>query len=700
MFGFEALSFYGCGVEIKLPCVSVFRRSERGSIRVRIVSTFLVFVWVSACSNAPDRPSGTSNESAIEIAAQGNSDASKYTRRANAAVLESLPIADRNDFVDADRGLVGREESVRVLGEDGKTVWDTLAYSFVADELPAPATVNPSLWRQAQLNNRHGLYRVADGIYQVRGYDLSNMSLIRGRSGWIVVDPLTSRETAAAALALVRKHLGHDPVVAVILTHSHIDHFGGIQSIASAEEVTSGRVRVIAPRGFVEEATSENVLAGIAMGRRASFMYGFGLERGVRGHVDSGLGKAPAQGTFGILPATDLIDHTPQAMNIDGVDFVFQYAPESEAPAELTFYLPARKAFCGAEVVSRNLHNLYTLRGAKVRDALKWSGYIHEALSLFGEAEVLFASHHWPTWGNDGVISNLEKQRDTYKYIHDQTLRLANAGYTPREIADAIRLPESLRKSFPSRDYYGTVKHNSKAVYQWYFGWYDGNPANLDPLPPEPAARKYVEFMGGVDAVVEKARSSFEQGEYRWVATVLDHVVYADPDNREARKLLAATYDQLGYQSESAPWRDVYLTGALELRHGGGGTAIDIAAAGDLLRHMPVHRFFDSMAVRINGPDASEGVWKVNFVFTDVEQSFTLQVKNGVLNYREVESLPEADVTIRMTRDFWLDLAIGKAGLRDMIFSDDLEVEGSRMKLLSFFSLMETPKGNFNIVVP
>jgi alkyl sulfatase BDS1-like metallo-beta-lactamase superfamily hydrolase len=429
--------------------------------------------------------------------------ATEHSRRANDAVAASLPLADRGDFEAAARGLIERDPDLVIRADDGRVIWNMKAFDFVQGE--APPSVNPSLWRQAQLNNHYGLFEVADGIYQVRGYDLSNMSLIRGRTGWIVVDPLTSRETATAALAMARKHLGDDPIVAVILTHSHIDHFGGIRGVVSEEDIASGKIRVIAPHGFVEEATSANVLAGVAMGRRSSFMYGFDLERGPRGHVDSGLGKSPARGEFGVLPPTDVIDRTPQPMEIDGVRFVFQYAPESEAPAELTFYLPDHKAFCGAEVVSRNLHNLYTLRGAKVRDALKWSGYIGEAIDLFGDAEVLFASHHWPTWGNENIIDYLKKQRDTYKYIHDQTLRLANAGYTSQEIAEQLELPESLRTSFPNRGYYGTVRHNSKAVYQWYFGWYDGNPAHLDPLPPAAAATKYVEFMGGAAEVLKKA---------------------------------------------------------------------------------------------------------------------------------------------------------------------------------------------------
>jgi len=649
-------------------------------------------VLVAACSSEPEPGKRAAPGT------QGNSEPTELTRRANRAVADSLPLEDRADFDAADRGLVAREDRVLIKSDSGKVIWDTAAYAFETGA--APDSVNPSLWRQALLNNRHGLYEVAPGIYQVRGYDLSNMSIIEGRSGWIVVDTLTSRETAAAALALARKHLGTAPIVAVILTHSHIDHFGGIESVVSADDVASGRVRVIAPKGFVEEATSENVMAGIAMGRRASFMYGFPLERSARGHVGSGLGKAPGSGTFGILEPTEIVDHTPQAMDIDGIRFVFQYAPESEAPAELTFYLPDLKAFCGAEVVTHNLHNLYTLRGAKVRDALKWSGYIHQAIELFGDAEVLFASHHWPTWGNEAIVDYLEKQRDTYKYIHDQTLRMANEGYTPREIAERIELPESLRTSFSSRDYYGTVKHNSKAVYQRYFGWFDGNPANLDPLPPEPAGVKYVEFMGGAQAVLEKARASYDKGEYRWVATVLNHLVFAEPDNSEARELLAKAYDQLAYQAESGPWRDVYLTGALELRHGASGSALDISAAGELLRHMPVERFFDSMAARMVGSKAADAPMRLNFVFTDIDETFALQIENGVLNYRKGKADPDADVTLELTRDFWVRLVVGQAGLREMIFSDDLKVEGSRMTLLSFFRLMETPQGDFNIVTP
>jgi alkyl sulfatase BDS1-like metallo-beta-lactamase superfamily hydrolase len=659
------------------------------------VSLALVLLAVS-CSGEP--PTLSTVPADGEAGSQGNLAATQSTRRANQAVAQALPFEDRRDFETAERGLVAREPEVVVRDASGRVVWDTSAYAF--EEGEAPESVNPSLWRQAQLNNLHGLYEVVEGVYQLRGYDLSNMSIIQGETGWIIVDPLTVEETAAAALAMARKHLGTAPIVAVIFTHSHLDHFGGVLGVISAEDVSSGRVRVIAPQHFIEESTSENILAGIAMGRRASFMYGFPLERSARGHVGSGLGKAPARGSFAILPPTDIVDHTGQELTIDGVRFVFQHAPGSEAPAELTFYLPDRKALCGAEVVSRNLHNVYTLRGAKVRDATRWSGYIDELIRIFPDAEVLFASHHWPTWGRPEIVDYLEKQRDTYKYIHDQTLRHANAGLTPREIAEVIQLPPELARSFPNRDYYGTVRHNSKAVYQRYFGWYDGNPAHLDPLPPEAEGERYVAFMGGADQLLAKAGASFEAGEYRFTATVLNHLVFAEPENGEARELLARTYEQLGYRAESGPWRDVYLTAALELRRGLTGSALDPSAAGAMLIHLPVRLFFDAMAVRLKGEAAAGEHVSVNFVFTDSGESRLVTVKNAVLNHRPSEPDEPADVTVELTRELWVKIVTQQAGLRDIIFSDDLQVSGSRVDLVAFFMLLDRPDGKFGIVTP
>jgi alkyl sulfatase BDS1-like metallo-beta-lactamase superfamily hydrolase len=619
------------------------------------------------------------------------------TIAANERVLDERPFQNEKDFERATRGLIASVPRL-TIGPAERPVWDMTAYEFL--EQRNQPTINPSLLRQARLNNIHGLFEVTDGVYQLRGFDLSNMTLIAGETGWIVVDPLTATETAAAAMAFANAELGERPIRAIIFTHSHVDHFGGVLGITTVEAVESEGIRVIAPEGFVEEATSENIIAGVAMGRRAGYMYGRRLPRSPRGHVGSGLGKSPAFGTISILDPTEIVSETPQRMTIDGVPFVFQNAPHSEAPAELTFYLPGKKAWCGAEIVSRNMHNIYTLRGAKVRDALLWSGYIDEALLLFGDAEVYFGSHHWPVWGNGEVVEFLEQQRDLYKYIHDQTLRMANQGMTPREIAEEIALPDSLMQSFANMGYYGTLKHNAKAVYQGYFGWYDGNPVNLDPLPPVEAGRRYVEFMGGADAVLTKARASFDAGEYRWVAEVLNHLVMSDPDNPEARALLARTYDQLGYQAESGPWRDVYLTAAYELRHGGPDKGISLANAIDLLRQTPTRNFLDAMAVRLNGPKAAGEELTINLVFTDLGESYVLVVENGVLHHYAREPDPDANATLTLTRDVFFGLSAGAIGVPQMLASDAVTLEGSRQDLMRFFGLLERPEGTFDIVTP
>lgn len=632
--------------------------------------------------------------------AQGHTAATAATREANAKVLDELDFNDKQDFADAERGLIARDPMLKILRttEDGSsTVWDMPSYDFIKGA--APDSVNPSLWRQAQLNNIHGLFKVRDGIYQLRGYDISNMTIIEGRTGWIIVDPLTAQESAARAIAFARQHLGTKPIVAVIFTHSHVDHFGGMLGIVSAEQASQQKLRIIAPDGFMEEATSENVLAGVTMLRRSMFMYGKSLAHTPRGHIDTGLGKAPAYGTVGILAPTELITHTGQELTIDGLRFVFQNTPASEAPAEMTFYLPELKAFCGAELASHTLHNLYTLRGAKVRDALKWSGYLDEALSLFGDAEVYVGSHQWPVWGKERVQALLESQRDTFKYIHDQTLHLALQGFTSREIAEQVKLPPSLNKIFSSRGYYGTVAHNTKAVYQFYFGWYDANPANLNPLPPENAGKKYVEFMGGADAVLKKAQKTFDDGEYRWAAEVLNHLVFAEPGNAEAKALLAKTYDQLGYQAESAPWRDAYLTGAYELRHGTPKQVLDMSSTVELLRSTPMPRFLDAMAARLKADKAEGKEYTINLVLTDLKQSYVLHLKNSVLHHRAGND-PKANATLKLTHAIYLKMVTGKAGISDTLLSDDLNVEGSRVDLVRFFTLFEQPNGSFNIVTP
>jgi len=666
-----------------------------GSMRARFAIVASIVTALSGCDRG-EAPQPALTTAAGEQDAHGFSAPSESTARANAAFGAALALDERIDFEEATRGLVGSEPALKIESITGRS-WTPSAFAFVEGD--APASVNPSLWRQAKLNGNHGLFEVADGIYQVRGYDVSNMSWIRGKTGWIVVDPLSSRESAAAAVKLARKHLGEDPVVAVIFTHSHVDHFNGVGAVLP--ERGAELVRVIAPRRFVEEVTSENVLAGIAMGRRATYQFGFGLPNGERGYVDSGLGKQPLTGTPGFALPTDEVDRTPQPLAIDGVEFVFQYTPDSEAPAELAFYLPAQRAYCGAEIVNRTMHNLYTLRGAKVRDALKWSGYIDDALQRFPDVEIVFTSHNWPVFGHERAVAFLKGQRDTYRFIHDQTLRLANQGATPREIAEQLELPPSLARQFANRGYYGTLRHNSKAVYQFYFGWYDGNPANLDPLPPQQLGAKYVEAIGGAAAVLAQARAAIAAGEYRWAATLLDHLVFADESNDEAKQLLASAYDQLGYQAESGVWRSVYLSAANELRHGVPGAGIDARAGAAILGTIPLELFFTAMATRLNGAEAAEtDPVTLNFVFSDVGETHVLNIENAVLHHWQRAADPNAAATVKLTREMFVKLITGQTGVKDLVFSDDLDVDGSRTALLSFFSLLDPVDASFAIVTP
>ncbi len=630
--------------------------------------------------------------------AAGFSAPTPATVAAQAEAAKVLPVEDGVDFEEAERGLIAREQALTVLSADGKVVYDASGYDFTQGNYPE--SVHPGLWRQARLNSLHGLYKVTDGIYQVRGYDLAVMSIIEGKSGWIVVDPLTSRETATRAMAFARQHLGNKPVVAIIFTHSHVDHFGGSTAIASPEDVASGKVRVIAPSGFLEEATSENILAGPAMGRRAIYMYGRDLPRSSRGKVDNGLGKEPAMGTIGILRPSELIDRTPQVVDVDGVEFVFQYTPGSEAPAEMMFYLPAHKAFCGAEVMSRTLHNLYTLRGAKVRDANRWAGYITDAADRFPDSEVMFFSHHWPVFGKERIAAMMKDQHDTYRYIHDQTLRLANQGHGPREIAEQIKLPASLMKHWWNRDYYGTVKHDAKAVYQMYFGWYDANPASLDPLPRAEQGKRYVEFMGGAANVLKQSRASFDKGEYRWVAEVLSHLVAAEPKNVEARSLLAQTYDQLGYRAESTAWRNAYLTGAYELRHGEPKQGVNLASATELLNQTAPEQFMQMFQVALNGPDAEDVKLVINFDFRDAGEHYVVTIENAVLHFRKAPAARNANATLALTTPMLVKLVTKQVGIKDVLTSPDLKVTGSTLDLIRFFSLLDKPDLVFPIVTP
>ena len=574
--------------------------------------------------------------------------ASEHTTSVNREYLSALPFADQTDFADARRGFIADSPHRLITNPDGSPSFDLDAYDFVRDA-PAPDTVNPSLWRQSQLLGITGLFEVAEGIYQVRNFDLSVMTFIRGESGWIVVDPLVSASPAAEGLRLVREHVADLPVVAVLSTHSHADHFGGIEGVADRADVESGRVRYVVPVGFLEESVSENMLAGNVMARRASYMYGNAVPPGPQGAVGAGLGPSTSSGPMALFPPTDIIERTGQELVVDGVRFVFHYTPGAEAPAEYCFFLPDHRALCMAEITSHTLHNVYTLRGAKVRDALAWSKHIHEALLLFGDdTEVLFGSHHWPTWGTAAVRDMLVGQRDLYRYLHDQTMRLANHGYGPAEIAEMLELPPGIAARFANRGYYGSVNHNIKAVYNFYLGWFDGNPANLHPLPPVAAGTKFVEYAGGAGSLLAKARTDFVAGEYRWVAEALNHLVFADPDNSEAKELLADTYEQLAFQAESGPWRNFYLAGATELRHGVRKVATPTAAQPGMVTSVTPELFLDALAVRLNGPAAAAAAGTIHLYVDD--DASTLELSNGTLhNHRGATGSPDA--TIRMTRD-------------------------------------------------
>ena len=624
--------------------------------------------------------------------------ASEFTIASNKQFSDALDLDHQQDFLDANRGLVASAPRDIITNSQGQEIWNASAYDFIEGQ--APDTVNPSLWRQAKLNNIRGLFKVDENIYQLRGFDLANTTLIKGQSGWIVVDPLTTLETTQSAMAFAQQHLGKITLSAVIFTHSHIDHFGGVLSLINAQQAAENNIPIIAPAGFMHEAVSENIVAGPAMMRRGAYMMGNALERSATGHVDTGLGKQVIFGSTSILEPTLVIDQPQVAMTIDGVDFEFYNMPDSEAPAELTFYLPQWKAFCGAEILSHVMHNLLTLRGAKVRDGLLWSNYIGQSIGRLDDVEVFFNSHHWPTWGHDRIITQMQQQQDMYKFIHDQTVRLANIGFTPKEIAERLELPKSLAGNFHIRGYYGTLSHNSKAVYQHYFGWYDGNPAHLNPLPPEQSSVRYVEFMGGADALLEKAATYQGRGEYRWVGEVLNHLVFAEPDNLTARKMLAEAYRQMAYQAESGPWRDIYLSAAEELIRGD-VLVNDVAMSSKaFLQQVPLAEFMKALTVKLDAEKAEDERLKINLLFTDTDSNFVLTIRNSVMYYKQLPVDKDADVTLSLTQTLFVDILLGEAGVRALISSDQLSVDGSLLKLLKFFSLLGAPNDDFNIVLP
>ncbi|MDB2554134.1 MBL fold metallo-hydrolase [Porticoccaceae bacterium] len=661
---------------------------SKGSMAPALASLFAIFALTTGC----DQPK---NSIVTDSAHTG---ASEFTIASNKTFADNLDLDNQQDFKDARRGMIAEAPNTALISKSGVQVWDAGAYDFIQGE--APDTVNPSLWRQAKLNNIRGLFKVDEGIYQLRGFDLANTSLIKGDTGWILVDPLTNMETTEAAMAFAEQHLGDIKLTGVIFTHSHIDHFGGVLSLINSQQAADNNVPIIAPAGFMEESTSENIIAGPAMTRRGVYMFGNSLPRSAEGHVDAGLGKQVIYGSTSILQPTLVIDQPEMALSIDGVEFEFYNMPGSEAPAELTFYLPEHKAFCGAEVLSHVMHNVLTLRGAKVRDALLWSDYIGQSIDRLDKVEVFFNSHHWPTWGHDRIITQMEQQQDMYKFTHDQTVRLANLGYTPSEIAERLRLPKSLAGNFHLRGYYGTLSHNSKAVYQHYFGWYQGNPAQLNPLPPEQSSVRYVEFMGGAEAILHKASESMQRGEYRWVAEVLNHLVFAQPDNDAALQMLAYAYRQLGYQAESGPWRDIYLSGALELQSESREQFYDPGLARAFVQQVPLMQFMKALSVRLDAEKAEAELLVINVLFTDQQQNFVLTVRNSVLHYQQLPAANNADASIALTKNLFVDLLLGQVGIQQLLTTDELQVDGSVLKLLKFFSLLGESNDNFNIVTP
>ena len=569
--------------------------------------------------------------------------ATQYTVDANKQVYALLDFSDTSEFDNATKGLIASPDSLDIYDESGKLVWSQTAYAFLEND--APDTANPSLWRNAQLNHIFGLFEVTDGIYQVRGYDMTNITFIRGETGWIIIDPLMSVECSTAAFALLKENLGDYPVTAIIYSHPHVDHFGGVRGVVNEEDVLSGAIPVIAPEGFEKHAISENVYAGNAMGRRAGYQYGTLLEACETGSLAIGIGMGQSKGTASYISPTLEIKQTGEKHVIDGIEFEFQMTPGTEAPAEMNFWIGEKNALWMAENCTGTLHNLYTLRGALVRDGNAWAEYIMEALALYGErADVVFQSHNWPHWGSEVIREYLIDTAAVYKFINDQTLLYINQGYTETEIADMITLPETLEKVWYTRQYYGTVAHNSKAVYEKYIGWYDGNPIHLAELTPSDYAQKLVSYLGDTDAVLAMAKKDFDNGEYQWVAQITNTLVYADPDNTEARYLCADALEQLGYRAESGPWRNAYLCAAQELRNGTNtDPATRASGSADAIAHMTPEMILDYLGILVDTDKVPELTFTANIVLPI--GNYVLRVKNGVLLYEKNTLADDADVT-------------------------------------------------------
>jgi alkyl sulfatase BDS1-like metallo-beta-lactamase superfamily hydrolase len=627
-------------------------------------------------------------------------DAEPATRASNDAFVKALQFSDRADFDDANRGFLATLPDGLVDGPGGKPAWNTKPYAFLQNDA-VPATVNPSLWRQAQLNAISGLFKVTERVYQVRGLDISNITIIEGDTSLILIDPLLSNETAEAALNLYLQNRPAKPVAAVIYSHSHADHFGGAKGVISADDAASGKVKIIAPDGFMEHAVAENVIAGNAMNRRAQYQFGSGLPVGERAQIDTGLGKALSKGTISLIPPNDLIRQSYETRNVDGVEVEFHLVPGSEAPSEMIMYFPRFKLLNMAEDVTHNMHNLYTLRGAEIRDGRLWSRYIDEAIARYGErADVIIAQHHWPMWGNARIVAMMKKQRDLYKFIHDQTVRLLNHGLTPTEIAEQLKLPPSLANEWSTRGYYGTLNHNAKAVYQFYLGWYDANPADLNPLPRVEEARKQVEYMGGPDAVLRRAREDFKAGQYRWVASVMSQLVFADPANKGARDLGADALEQLGYQSEAGTWRNAYLVGAAELRGGVPPAKAGSTASAELLKSVSIDLAFDFLGVRLSAAKAEGKHIVINWTFTDRNETYVMNLENSALTHRAGKLSDDADAGVTLTRAALDAITLKQRSFLGSLVTGDVSISGNPLKLRELFGLLDDFTPDFEIVEP
>ena len=627
-------------------------------------------------------------------------DASSFTKQKNEQVLKELPFSDTQDFTDAKRGFIVTTPDLIIKNNEGNVIWDMKSYEYQAG-INAPVTVNPSLWRMAQINSLNGLFQVTDKVYQVRGFDISNMTIIEGNTGLIIIDPLLSAETAKAGLDLYYSNRPKKPVVAVIYSHSHTDHYGGVKGVIDEKDVKSGKVKVLAPDGFMEEAVKENVYAGNAMSRRTFFQYGSMLPKNPKGHVDTGLGKTlAAGGTITLIPPTDTIKTTGEKRTIDGIQIEFLMAPDTEAPSEFLMYFPQFKMLDTAEDATHTLHNLYTLRGAQVRDAGNWWKVLDEALVRYGDkTDIVIAQHHWPKWGNKEIVSYLSNHRDAYKYLNDQTLRLINKGYTMNEVAEMVKLPERLDQDWALRGYYGSVSHDVKAIYQKYLGWYDSNPANLNPLPPEESAKKYVEYMGGSNAIIKKAKEAYNKGDYRWAAEVMNKVVFAEPNNTEAKNLQADILEQLGYQAENGTWRNEYLMGAYELRNGTPKiTATTVSP--DTLNAMAPDMILDYIGISVNGDKATDKKISINWEEPNLKEKYLITLENSALVYRKVNSFGKADVNITIPKEAFVGIAGKATTLNQEIQAGRAKATGNTSKFNELMEILDTFTPDFNIVTP